>query len=128
MPKIQERQKEKQVSIFPVYTAREFFPFEAELEEYKIDIPTYPGNDGKSYFGIEGQWKYFFDNGALSKQRYMDTWCVSNIEKYKELQDKINQFNFWSRKKEYAIKMQGEGYETLVDQVDLNLPFDDIPF
>jgi hypothetical protein len=128
MPRIQDREKEKQTSIFPVYTAKEFFPLEAELESYKIDIPTYPGNNGVAYMGNEGLWKYYFDNGALSKRRYMNGWTVSDIDKFKEVQNKLDQFNNWLRRKEYAIKMQGKDYDTLVDQIDLNLPVDDIPF
>ena len=128
MGKIYEREKEKYVINYPVYTARDFFIIKDELDKYAIDKEFLIKGEKKiiHFVPTEGLQKWFIEKGVLSNRK---EWSVQNIPLFRELRDKIDQYYNWERRRDYAIKTQGsKEYESLVDQMDLNLSIDDIPF
>jgi hypothetical protein len=128
MGKIYEREKEKYVTNYPVYTARDFFRIKEELNKFAIDKEFIIKGEKKMihFVSASGLQKWYIEKGALSDK---EEWTVKNIPLFRELQDKIDQYNNWERRRDYAIKNSDEGgYQGLVEGMDLNLSIDDIPY
>lgn len=102
-----------------IYTSREFFDLERELEKYAIDKEQ----DIKGvmtmvhYVPVEGLKQWYIDNGGLSDY---EEWTVLDISRFKELQDKMEQFNSWQNRREYAKKKELEDYDKMIDHFDIN--------
>lgn len=104
MGKIQKKQEERIEKVYPTYSARDFFEIKAELEKYAIDKELV-GRDGikKMYHfvPVEGVQKWYIEKGALSDR---SEWTIKDIPLYKELQEKMEQYDKWCRRVEYAQK------------------------
>jgi len=126
MGRIDKPEYKKKESIYPVYTAKDFFALEAELEKFAVDkeLPFFDSDkrEIKHFVSTEGIQQWLIEKGALSNKK---EWCVKNILLFKELEDKLQQYSFWCRKREYAIKHQNEDYDHLADQIEI---VDDTPF
>lgn len=104
MSKIQKQQEEKVEISYPTYTAKDFFIIKDELEKYALD-KEFKEKDGSKkmyhFVPVEGLQKWYIEKGALADR---EDWAVKNIPLYKELQDKMDQYENWNRRREYAEK------------------------
>lgn len=128
MGKIYEREKEKYVPDYPVYTARDFFIIKEELNKFAIDKEFNIKGEKKiiRFVPTEGLQKWFIEKGALSDTK---EWTVKNVPLFKELRDKIDQYDNWERRRDYAIKNNDDGrYQEVAEEMDLNLSVDEAPF
>jgi hypothetical protein len=104
MGRIQKKEEEKITIEYPVYTARDFFIMKDELEKYAIDkeLKKKDGTFGMVHFvPVVGVQKWYIEKGALADR---EDWAVKNIPLFKELQDKMEQYDRWCRRVEYAQK------------------------
>lgn len=127
MGKIYEREKEKYVSDYPVYTARDFFIIKEELNKFAIDKEFNIKGEKKiiRFVPAEGLQKWFIEKGGLSDTK---EWKVKNVPLFKELRDKIDQYDNWERRRDYAIKNSDDGrYQEVAEEMDLNLSVDEAP-
>jgi len=127
MSRIDRPEYKKKETIYPVYTAKDFFQLERELEKYAIDkeLPMVGNMKQKEmvhFVPVTGVQDWYIAQGALSANK---NWCIKDIPLFKELQDKLNQYYSWCRKREYAIKHQTEEYSELAQQMQVT---EDIPF
>jgi hypothetical protein len=127
MPRIGKPEYKKEAPDYPVYTAKDFFALEAELEKFAVDkeLLKYRITNEKEivhFVPSEGVQKWYISKGALANQ---EEWCIKDIPLYKELSNKLEQYYSWGRRREYAIKHQLEDYGDLTQQVQI---VDDIPF
>lgn len=114
-----KKQQEEVKIIKREYSSKDFFDLERELEKYAIDkeqkikgVMTMV-----HYVPVKGIQQWYIDNGALSN---IDQWTVCNIFLFKELQEKMDQFNNWCRRREFAIKQELDGYEELSKSIKIN--------
>ena len=117
MSKFNKKDKEvKEVIEYPIYTARDFFIIKEELEKYAID-KEFTERDGSKkiyhFVPVEGLEKWYIEKGALSS---LGGWTIKDIPLFKELQNKIEQYDKWSRRREYAQKNSLD-YKDIVDSM-----------
>ena len=121
-----KQQKEKpEPIVYQEYTSKDFFDLDREFEKYKetVSLPVKFGSEERedcTFVTTKGLQRWYIDNGALSNK---EEWTICNIPKYKELQNKLEQYDNWQRKKEYAIKMDLKEKEKMVEQIQIK----DIP-
>lgn len=114
------KNKQSQQEIVKIeYTSKDFFDLERELEKYKEtkSLPIKKGSDERedvTFVTTKGLQKWYIDNGGLSDT---EEWTVCNIYRFKELQDKMEQYENWQKRRAYAIKKELEGLEELSEQV-----------
>lgn len=107
------KQKEKSEPIvYQTYSSKEFFDLERELEKYKETKSLLINFESKerediTFVTTKGLQKWYIDNGALSDK---DDWTIYNIPKYKELQNKLEQYENWQRRRSFA---QSKGLESI---------------
>jgi predicted secreted acid phosphatase len=108
------KQKEKpEPKVYPTYIAKDFFQMEAELEKFAIDKEMKKKNGTMEmvhFVPTKGVQQWYIDNGALSNR---EDWTVRDIPKFQELQEKMDQYNTWQRRREFAQKKELEGLEEL---------------
>jgi len=115
MPRPQKTEYKKPIIEKIEYSSKEFFDLERELEKYKEtkSLPIKKGSlerEDVTFVTTKGLQRWYIDNGGLADR---EEWTVCNIEKYKELQDKMEQYNNWQRRRDYAQKKELEGLEEL---------------
>jgi hypothetical protein len=98
-----EKQQEEEVTVtYPTYTAKDFFEIKAELEKYAID-KEFEEKDGSKkmvhFVPASGLRDWYILKGGLAPR---EEWTVRDIPLFKELQDKISQYENWCRRREYA--------------------------
>lgn len=116
MPKIHKSyqdQKREELNM-PVYTTEDFKQLETELDKYCIDKELTISGESRMvrYVPKEGMVKWFNDNGATNEE-----FAIRDISKFKLLQDKLDQYYNWIRRKEFASRMQYQNYESIVGSV-----------
>jgi len=104
------------------YTSKEFFDLERELEKYKETklLPIGKGSkelEEVTFVTTKGLQKWYIDNGGLSNT---EEWTVLDIYKFKELQDKMEQYDNWQKRRSYAIKKELESREDLINQMNID--------
>lgn len=127
MGRIDKPEYKKKESIYPVYIAKDFFALERELEKFAIDKELPISFNSKEremvhFVPVTGVQQWYIQQGALSDR---DNWTIKDIELFKELQDKLQQYYSWCRRREYAIKHQEVDSGQMATQMQVP---DDIPF
>lgn len=126
MPRIGKPEYKKEAPDYPVYTAKDFFALEAELEKFAVDkeLPKADKSLEMVHFvPVEGVQKWLIEKGALSNRK---EWTIKDISLYKELQDKLNQYDSWCRRREYAQNQSLQEYSNMATEAMAIV--DDIPF
>jgi hypothetical protein len=120
MPKINKKEERIEKPNKPIYTAKDFFAMEAELEKFAIDKAQMIKGELKMahYVPVEGIQRWYINNGGLSDH---EEWIVLNILKFRELQEKMEQYNNWIRRKEFAVKMKNIEYQQEVEKLEVNM-------
>ncbi len=127
MSKITYQEKKRRILNIPTYTAKIFFELKDELDKYKTEKElSIKGNEKnkekiKGIF-VEGIQKWYVDKGALSENK---EWVIKDISKYRELNEKLNQFYDWCHRREYAQnKSLEEEYEQTAEILSVNSVMD----
>lgn len=126
MPRIELQQKEKNIVEYPVYSAKDFFALQAELSEYEIEkeLPKIGGGFEKvKFIPVSGIQKWLIKEGALSDR---EEWTIKDIPLYRELQNKLEQYTYWCRRREYAQNQSLQEYSNMATETIAII--DDIPF
>ena len=112
MPKIQEKQKQI-VEQFQQLTKQELHALDNELEKYSVTKPLELHGKSKdvTYLDNKGMIRWFYDNGATNEKFF-----IKDIPKFRYLQNKLEQYSTWIRKKEFAIRMNDENYRQIVEE------------
>lgn len=126
MGRIDKPEYKKKESIYPVYIAKDFFALERELEKFAIDkeLPILKSKEKEMvhFVPVTGVQQWYISKGALSDR---DNWTIKDIPLFKELQDQLQQYYSWCRRREYAIKHQTIDSGQMATQMQVP---DDIPF
>lgn len=126
MPRIEIQTRKKNIVKYPTYSAKDFFVLQKELSEYEVekDLPLLKGGFEKVKFvPVEGIQKWLIKQGALSNR---EEWIIKDISLYRELQDKLEQYASWCRRREYAQNKSLEKYADIA--AETVVISDDIPF
>lgn len=126
MPRIEIQTRKKNIVKYPTYSAKDFFVLQKELSEYEVekDLPLLEGGSEKVKFvPVEGIQKWLIKQGALLNR---EEWIIKDIPLYRELQDKLEQYASWCRRREYAQKHSLEDYNKMATETMTIV--DDIPF
>lgn len=117
--KQQKDERRKELNL-PIYNGKDFHILEDELEKYTIERNLTIAGETRmvKYVPKDGLTQWYADNGATTED-----FSIKDIPKFKLLQDKLNQYYDWLRRKEYAIKMQAEQFDEMVGVVNTDLPF-----
>ena len=128
MGRIDKPEYKKETPRYPVYVAKDFFALESELAKFAIDkeLPIV-GNINKKemvhFVPVQGVQQWYIEKGALHSR--ID-WCNKDIPLYLELQNKLEQYYSWCRRREYAQKHSLEDYSKMATETIAIV--DDIPF
>lgn len=121
MPRPQKTEYKKPVVEKPVYTSKDFFDMERELDKFAID-KEFKKKDGTMqmihYVPTDGLKQWYIEKGGLSNR---EAWTVLDIPKFQELQEKMDQYNNWCRRREFAQKKDLEGYEELAESMHIEV-------
>ena len=120
MPRINKAEERREKLNIPTYTAKDFFAMEAELEKFAIDKAQMIKGELTMvhYVPVEGIQRWYINNSGLSDH---EEWTVLNILKFRELQEKMEQYNNWIRRKEFAVKMKNIEYQQEVEKLEANM-------
>lgn len=105
-----KEQQEKVIIEKLEYTSKEFFDLERELEKYK-EIKSLLVKNGSiekedvTFVTTKGIQGWYIYNGGLSD---VEEWIIKDIYKFKELQDKMEQYDNWQKRRAYAINKELE--------------------
>ena len=117
MSKQTEPKNEEVESI--IYESRDFFAIEAELEKFAIDKEqTIKGVKQMVHFvPVEGIQKWYIMQGGLADR---EEWAVRDISLFKELQNKMEQYDKWQRRRSYAQRMNQQEVVELANTLQVN--------
>lgn len=118
MPKIKSFKDQKREELnMPIWTPKELKEFDAELDPYMIEKELTLRGETRMvrYIPKEGWEKFYFDKGICSKD-----FAIKDILKFRLMQDKIEQYHDWIRRKDFAIKMNEQNYESMVEEMGGN--------
>lgn len=122
MPRPQKTEYKKPEEIKVEYTSKDFFDLDRELEKYKEtkSLPIKKGSIEREdviFVTTKGIQRWYIDHGALSDK---EEWTICNIPLYKELQDKLEQYDNWQKRRTYAKKKELEGLEELSQTMQID--------
>ena len=126
MPRIELTKRKENAVEYPTYSAKDFFALQTELEEYAIDkeLPKLDRTMEMVHFvPVSGIQKWLIKQGALANR---EDWTVKDIPLYKELQNKLEQYTNWCRRREYAQNQSLQEYSDMATETIVIA--DDIPF
>lgn len=121
MGKIEYKQdKKKDVFEGKQYSARDFFLMEQEFKKYEIEKEfTLKGiTKTISYVSQERFIQWLVDKKvAVLDSRSGCGYNITDLEKYRELRNKLDQYYGWQDRRTYAIKMSEKDYEGIAQEI-----------
>ena len=87
---------------YPTYSVQELMLLENELKPYRIEKQsTYDRSRKVQYVPVDGLNKFYCDKGVTDSKG-----VITDLSAFLKLDNKMEQYQNWKRKKEYAIKME----------------------
>lgn len=109
--------EEREPVYYKVYTDEELATFNLSLEKYRIH-KTLSTGEKISYIKWEN-WLLSEGAYAQGKRGYEGQYHINDVEKYRELRDKLDQWDQWRTRRDFGKKQREVGSEVVVEKMTI---------